>query len=89
MSSTLNVGIDSQVWIASGAGSIASGSPLFAGAYAVTVNDALGAPVGAGAGAYAGFFTDLAAAAGLSFSLTSGGTTISGAAGFERIPGGP
>jgi hypothetical protein len=86
--STLDVGINSQVWQASGSGSLFSGTPVFAGSYSVTVNSALGSPVGTGSGSFTGFFTGGALGAGLSYSLGSGSTTVSGAAAFAQS-GGP
>ncbi|MGQ0586432.1 MAG: FecR family protein [Gammaproteobacteria bacterium] len=91
VTSTLNLGINSQVWLASGSGSITSGTPLFDGTYAVTVNDALGAPIGTGTGLFDGFFTSGALGAGLAFDLTSPGlgSTVSGAAAFAESGGLP
>lgn len=86
VASTLNLGINNQVWQASGSGSLFSGSAIFAGGYGVTINDAVGAPVGTGSGSFTGFFTDGAAGAGLAYSLTGSGTTVSGAAAFEQAP---
>jgi hypothetical protein len=84
VASSLSLGINSQVWQASGSGSLFSGTAVFAGGYSVTVNDAVGSLVGTGSGSFTGFFTDAAAAAGLSYSLTSGGSTVSGAAAFQN-----
>jgi hypothetical protein len=89
VTSTLDIGgINNQVWQASGTGSLLSGRPLFAGNYGVTINDALGVPVGTGTGSFTGFFTDGAAGAGLGYSLSDGSTSISGAAAFARRAGG-
>lgn len=89
VASTLNVGINNEVWVASGSGSIATGTPLFDGGYTVGINDASGAPRGSGTGGFYGFFTDNALGAGLAFSLLDGrGTEVSGAAAFA-LPGGP
>ena len=87
VSSELFIGINSQVWHAtSTSGSLISGSPIFAGGYNVNINNAIGTQIGAGAGDFAGFFTNNAAGAGLSYSLESSGlstnTTVSGAAAF-------
>lgn len=84
VASTLNLGINSQVWQASGSGSLFSGTPVFAGGYSVGVNDAFGSPLATGTGSFTGFFTDGALGAGLSYSLNSAalGTTVSGAAAF-------
>jgi hypothetical protein len=73
---------NAQIWDATGGtGSIASGTPLFSGTYSsVTVNGA------AGSGAFSGFFTDGAAAAGLVYQLDGAGTTVSGAAAFAQQP---
>jgi len=87
VSSTLNIGINSEVWLASGSGSIASGTPLFSGSYTLNVNDALGSPIDTGTGGFDGFFTSGAIGAGLSFSLSSSTATVSGAAAFAA--GGP
>jgi hypothetical protein len=90
--STLSVGFGDvasggTLWQAAGQGSIASG--LFEGTYStVTVN---GSAAGT-SGDFAGFFTSGALAAGLTFELTDGITTVNGAAGFELAPlgiGGP
>jgi hypothetical protein len=75
------------LWEAAGQGSIASGT--FEGSYtSVTVN---GSATGT-SGEFAGFFTSGAAAAGLTFNLSDGVTTVDGAAAFEVDPlgvGGP
>ena len=84
VASTLNIGINSQVWQASGSGSLFSGTAVFAGSYGVNVNNALGSPLATGSGSFTGFFTDGAAGAGLSYSLTSGSTNVSGAAAFQQ-----
>lgn len=89
VASTVNVGINSQVWQASGSGSLFSGTPVFAGTYSVGVNSAAGSPIGTGSGAFTGFFTDGALGAGLNYSLTSGSATVSGAAAFAQSPGAP
>jgi hypothetical protein len=98
VSSSLNIIINNQVWLATGEGSIASGSPLFSGAYdstancpscGVTINDAGGTPVDTGIGAFSGFFTSGAAGAGLSFHLDSSTTTVSGVAAFVVQGGAP
>jgi hypothetical protein len=90
VASTLNVGINNEVWVANGTGSITGGTPLFGGSYTVGINDALGAPIGSGTGSFDGFFTDNALGAGLGFSLLDGaGTEVSGAAAFAIRPGGP
>ncbi len=91
VASTLNIGINNQVWLATGTGSITSGTPLFDGNYAVTVNDAGGTPIGAGSGLFDGFFTGGGLGAGLGFELTSPalGSTVSGAAAFAETPGAP
>jgi hypothetical protein len=90
--STLSVGFGDvasggTLWEASGQGSIQSG--LFDGTYSsVTVN---GSSAGT-SGDFAGFFTSGAAAAGLTFELTDGTTTVNGAVAFEATPqgvGGP
>lgn len=83
VSSSLSLGINNQVWSASGSGSIINGFPMFAGDYvSVSVNGQAG-----GAGSFAGFFTappggGVPLGAGLSYSLNSGATTVSGAAAF-------
>jgi hypothetical protein len=88
VTSTLNIGMPSEVWVASGSGSIATGTPLFSGSYAVNVNDAAGAPISTGTGVFNGFFTDGALGAGLGYYLSSGGEIITGAAAFaEAQPG--
>jgi hypothetical protein len=80
--STLSVGFGDvasggTLWQASGSGSIQQG--LFDGSYSsVTVN---GDPTGT-SGAFSGFFTPEAAAAGLTFELSNGQTIVNGAAGF-------
>ncbi len=91
VASTLNIGINSQVWLATGTGSITSGTSLFDGSYAVTINDAVGSPIGAGSGVFDGFFTSGAFGAGLGFELTSPllGSTVSGAAAFAETSGLP
>ncbi len=98
VSSSLNIAINSQVWVATGEGSIASGSPLFSGDYAastncptcgVTINDAVGTPIDTGIGAFSGFFTSGAIGAGLSFHLDSSTTTVSGVAAFVAQGGAP
>ena len=69
------------LWEAAGQGSIATGT--FEGSYtSVTVN---GSAAGT-SGAFAGFFTSGAAAAGLTFNLTDGVTSVDGAAAFELDP---
>ncbi len=97
---TLNVGFgDAQagtLWTATGSGSIQSGT--FDGSYTfdavscvncgVTVTDQAGNPIGSGGGSFAGFFTAGAEAAGLTFELTDGITTVNGAAAFEIDPQG-
>ena len=85
VSSTLDLGIADTVWQASGTGEIVAGG-VFAGSYGVSVNDSSGAPLGTGSGSFAGFFTGDAAAAGLSYSLVEGGTTVSGVAAFQKAP---
>jgi len=89
VSSTLNLGINNQAWVASGSGSIVSGAPLFDGAYTVNVNDAVGSPIETGTGGFSGFFTG--GGAGLSFNLigTTSGTSVSGAAAFALPSGVP
>ena len=78
VNSAVNIGINNQVWNASGTGSI-SGA-LFGGVYlAVSVGGA------SGSGSFNGFFTDNAAAAGLSYSLSGAGTTVSGVAAFNQV----
>jgi len=83
VTSTVDVIINSQVWAANGTGSIGD-SLLFSGSYSTVSVDG----VSGGTGGFAGFFTDGAAGAGLSFSLSSGGTDVSGAAAFALQPGG-
>lgn len=85
VSSTLDLGIADTVWQASGTGDIVAGG-LFGGTYAVSVNDSSGSPLGTGSGGFAGFFTGDANAAGLSYSLNEGSTTVSGVAAFEKAP---
>jgi hypothetical protein len=82
VTSTLNIGMPSTVWVASGSGSIATGTPLFSGSYTVNVNDAVGSPISTGTGVFNGFFTDGALGAGLSYYLSSGGDVVMGAAAF-------
>ena len=90
VTSSLALLINDQNWSASGAGSIAHGQggaplPLFNGTYATTVNGQ-----GGGNGNFSGFFTPprggspLPGGAGLTYNLTSGGTTVSGAAAFGK-----
>lgn len=86
--SSVNVGINNQVWVASGSGTIDIGTPLFSGGYSLNVNDAGGNPVDTGTGGFAGFFTNNAGGAGLTFELTSSTATVSGAAAFVVQPGG-
>jgi len=89
VASTVSVGINSEVWLGSGTGSIASGTPLFDGSYTVGVNDAVGSPVSSGTGSFHGFFTSGALGAGLGFSLLdTRGAEVSGAAAFALQPGG-
>lgn len=87
VSSTLNIGMPSEVWVASGSGSIATGTPLFSGTYAVNVSDMVGAPISSGTGVFNGFFTDGALGAGLGYYLSSGGGVVTGAAAFAEGPG--
>lgn len=75
--SSLNIGINNQTWSASGSGAITA-TALFMGTYSVSVNGITSPD----SGNFAGFFTDNAASAGLSYTLNSGSTTISGAAAF-------
>lgn len=87
VTSSLNLQINNQVWLASGTGSI--GGTLFSGNYAVLVNDAAGNPLDtSGTGNFNGFFTNGGAGAGLSFNLTgstgSTNATVSGVAGFAN-----
>jgi hypothetical protein len=89
VASTLHIiGINDTVWVAnSTSGSIASGTPLFSGVYAVQVNDAVGTPIDTtGTGTFGGFFTSNAAAAGLTYDLSGAGTNVSGAAALEGSP---
>lgn len=76
--SVLDIGIGGQVWTASGSGGITADTALFNGTYSsVSVNGTSG-----GSGNFAGFFTDNAASAGLSYTLESSGSTVSGTAAF-------
>ena len=88
VSSTLNIGFGdsgtpgSQFWQASGSGQVSSGT-LFNGTYnSVSVTTVGAAGSVSGSGAFNGFFTDGANAAGLTYGLTDGSTTVSGAAAF-------
>jgi hypothetical protein len=90
VSSTLNLGINNQAWVATGSGTITAGAPLFDGSYSVIVNDgATGGQIETGTGGFSGFFTG--GGAGLGFNLvgTTSGTTVSGAAAFALQPGVP
>jgi hypothetical protein len=79
VTNSVNLGINNQVWSATGSGSIASGAPTFGGTYnSVSVNES----TTGNTGSFAGFFTPGAAGAGLSYSLNSGSSTVSGAAAF-------
>jgi len=76
-----------SVWQASGSGMIFANTPLFAGNYSSVSVDNLTA---GNSGSFSGFFTDNALGAGLSYSLTNGTTTVSGAAAFgSPTPGAP
>ena len=86
VASTLDIGINSQVWQATGTGGLFTGTPVFAGNYTVGVNSAAGSLIGTGTGSFTGFFTDGAIGAGLSYSLSSGSTSVSGAAAFATPP---
>lgn len=95
--STVNLGINNEVWVASGEGSLTSGTAVFSGGYqssascstcGVVVNNAGGTQIGTGTGVFNGFFTDGAAGAGLAYHLNSAGTVVTGAAAFAAIPGG-
>lgn len=95
VSSSLELGINNQVWNASGSGTIRAGAPLFAGSYGFVSVDGITA---GNTGSFAGFFTGpdaqgLPAGAGLTYSLSSGSTTVSGAAAFASptplLAGGP
>jgi len=90
VTNSLGLGINNQIWAATGSGNliVVNGvvSPLFAGNYTtVIVND-----VTAGNnGSFTGFFTSpgsagVPAGAGLSYSLNSGGVTVSGVAAFGK-----
>lgn len=79
VTSALDLGLGGQLWQASGAGSIASGTALFDGSYTVSVDGVPGA-----SGLFSGFFTSGATGAGLGFSLTDGITSVSGAATFNN-----
>ncbi len=87
--SSLNIIINTQVWLASGSGSIASGTPLFSGTYSLNINDAGGTPIDSGVGAFSGFFTSGALGAGLSYFLDGSATNVSGVAAFAAQGGAP
>ena len=88
--STLDIGFGdsgtagSQVWNASGSGTLGADA-LFGGGYGVSVttfDGAGGSSAGSGTGTFAGFFTDNAAGAGMTYTLDDGSSTVSGAAAF-------
>lgn len=85
--SDLALSVNEQLWEASGSGDIGSGlgegtpANVFAGDYdAVQVDRELD-----GNGQFSGFFTDQAGAAGLSYRLNQGETSVSGVAAFEAV----
>lgn len=80
--STLDLSVNSQVWSASGTGTIFTQTPLFAGNYSSVSVD--GNAQGT-SGSFAGFFTGpsgMPAGAGLAYTLVNGSATVSGAAAF-------
>ena len=84
VSSNLSINIGGDSWQATGQGSIATGSPVFDGAY--EVNRGSGAT---GTGNFTGFFggnplpSGAPSGAGLGYQLNSGDTSVSGAAAFS------
>jgi hypothetical protein len=87
VSNTLDIGFGdsgtagSQVWNASGSGAL-SADMLFSGTYDSVSVTTVGGSTVSGTGTFAGFFTDNAAAVGMSYTLEDGTSTVSGAAAF-------
>lgn len=86
VNSSILLGIDNQVWSASGegriGGSLGGGTPAqqFAGQYTtVTIDN-----VGSGNGVFSGFFSNNAAGAGLGYTLQAGEETVTGTAAFRQ-----
>lgn len=83
VTSNLQLGINGQVWQASGTGDITS--TLFSGLYStVTVNNSPG-----GSGTFGGMFTGFGEStplgAGMNYNLVNGSTTVNGAAIFNQV----
>jgi hypothetical protein len=83
VSSSLQLGIDNQVWTATGSGDI--NARFFSGLYSTVTVDGSGN----GSGAFSGMFTnfsgtDTPLGAGLTYDLSNGSTNINGAAVFNR-----
>ena len=83
VTSNLQLGINGQVWQASGTGDI--NSTLFSGLYStVTVNNVSGGS-GTFGGMFTGFTNSTPSGAGLNYNLVNGSTTVNGAAVFNQV----
>jgi hypothetical protein len=81
VASSLQLGINSQNWTASGTGTITAN--LFNGLYSTVTVNGVGGGSGAFGGAFGGFNGGAPSGAGLTYQLTNGTATVSGAAVFS------
>ena len=82
--SSLQLGINSQVWTATGSGTI--DSKLFSGLYSTVTTDGVSGGSGNFGGIFAGFSTEATtpSGAGLNYNITNGTSTVNGAAVFNK-----